>query len=62
MRHGAASGPESRVMVRPPDDVWSEAFREEVRRDRRFEASLMLREAAVLAVVVLVMLILVLAR
>ena len=49
-------GIEHRLMVRPPHDVWSDEFREEMRRDRRFEASLMLREAAALAIVLLVIL------
>ncbi|MHB1836627.1 MAG: hypothetical protein ACYCXW_16890 [Solirubrobacteraceae bacterium] len=45
-------GIEKRVHVRRPDDFWSDEFRQEMRRDRRFEASLMLRQAIVLLIVV----------
>jgi hypothetical protein len=54
MKRHRTGGIESRLMVRPRDDIWSGEFREEMRRDRRFEGSLVLREAAALAVVVLV--------
>jgi hypothetical protein len=50
-------GIDNRIMVRAPGDVWSEEFREEVRRDRRFEGSLIAREAAVLCVVALILLV-----
>lgn len=40
-----------RLRVRPPGDIWSDEFRAELRRDRHFEASLLLREGAVLLLV-----------
>jgi hypothetical protein len=42
---------EKRLRVRAPGDIWSDEFREEVRRDKRFEGSLLRREAAVLLLV-----------
>jgi hypothetical protein len=44
-------GVENRVLVRAPGDVWSVEFREELRKDRRFEGSLLLREIGVLCFV-----------
>jgi hypothetical protein len=40
-----------RLRVRRPGDVWSDDFRAELRRDRRFEASLIARQMIVLAIV-----------
>ncbi len=40
-----------RLRVRPPGDIWSAEFREELRSDRHFEGSLPLREGAVLVLV-----------
>lgn len=48
-----APGIERRLMVRAPGDIWSEEFRTELRRDRAFEGSLMAREAFVLVIVAL---------
>jgi hypothetical protein len=57
-----APGIERRLMVRAPGDIWSEEFRTELRHDRAFEGSLLAREAAVLAIVaVLIVLHLILA-
>jgi len=44
-------GIEKRLRVRRPGDDWSDEFRQELRRDRRFEASLMLRQAFVILIV-----------
>lgn len=43
-----------RLRVRAPGDVWSDEFRQELRRDRAFEASLIWRQAAVLFVIAVV--------
>jgi hypothetical protein len=42
---------DKRLRVRASGDVWSDEFRDEVRRDKRFEGSLLRREAAVLLLV-----------
>jgi hypothetical protein len=42
---------DKRLRVRAPGDIWSDEFREEVRRDMRFEGSLLRREAAVLLLI-----------
>ncbi len=42
----------ARIRVRAPGDTWSAQFREEIRRDRRFEGGPLPREAAVLILVV----------
>jgi hypothetical protein len=51
MRRRDRPGIEGRLRVRAPGDIWSEEFREELRRDRRFEGGLLLREAIVLLLV-----------
>jgi hypothetical protein len=61
VKRNGTRGIEHRLMVRPPEDIWSDEFREEMWRDRRFEGSLVLREAAVLAIVALVILVRVIA-
>jgi hypothetical protein len=43
-----------RLRVRAPGDVWSDEFRQELRRDRAFEASLVWRQATVLLVIAVV--------
>ena len=47
----ADPGLEGRLLVRAPGDTWSAEFRAELRRDRRFEGSLLIREMAVLILV-----------
>jgi hypothetical protein len=44
-------GVEARLLVRHPDEVWSDEFRDEVRRDQRFEGSLLRREILVLLLI-----------
>jgi hypothetical protein len=61
MKHRDTRSIEDRLMVRAPDDRWSDEFRVELQRDRRFEGSLMRRETAVLAIVLLVILLRVIA-
>jgi hypothetical protein len=48
-------GRHKRLRVRATGDIWSEDFREELARDRHFEASLVWRELAVLALIVVVL-------
>ena len=56
MRRDRTPRREQRLMVRAPGDIWSDEFRDELHRDRHFEASLLLREAVVLPIVLLVLL------
>jgi hypothetical protein len=42
---------QKRLRVRRPGDTWSDEFRDELRRDRRFEASLLARQAVVVLIV-----------
>lgn len=53
MRRKRGEGIERRLLVRAPGDIWSDEFREEVRRDRRFEESLLPLQLAVWTLVVL---------
>jgi hypothetical protein len=41
-------GRRKRLRVRASDDIWSDEFRQELAQDRRFEASLVWRELAIL--------------
>ncbi len=44
-----------RLRVRAAGDIWSDEFRDELRRDRAFEASLVWRELAVLVLIAAVL-------
>jgi hypothetical protein len=48
-------GRRKRLRVRAAGDVWSDEFREELARDRGFEASLVWRELVILAIVAAVL-------
>jgi hypothetical protein len=48
---GRNNGRNKRIAVRAADDMWSLEFREEFRRDTRFEASLFWREAIILVLI-----------
>ena len=48
-------GRRKRLRVRASGDVWSEEFRQELAEDRRFEASLVWRELAILLFVAAVL-------
>lgn len=48
-------GREGRLLVRAPGDTWSEEFRAELRGDRHFEGSLLLREILVLLFVLAIL-------
>jgi hypothetical protein len=62
-RSGSGGGPLSvelegrskRLRVRAAGDIWSDEFREELARDRRFEASLAWRELVILAVIAVIL-------
>jgi hypothetical protein len=49
------AGRRRRLRVRAADDLWSEDFREELAGDRRFEASLVWHELAILLVIAAVL-------
>jgi hypothetical protein len=48
-------GRSKRLRVRASGDIWSDDFREELARDRHFEASLVWREAVILAFIAVVL-------
>lgn len=48
-------GRSKRLRVRASGDIWSDDFREELARDRRFEASLAWRELVILAFIAVVL-------
>lgn len=48
-------GRHKRLRVRAAGDIWSDDFREELARDRHFEATLVWRELAVLALIAVVL-------
>jgi hypothetical protein len=62
-RNGSSGGPltvelegrSKRLRVRAADDIWSDEFREELARDRHFEASLAWRELVILIFIAVIL-------
>lgn len=62
-RHGSGGGPltielegrSKRLRVRAAGDIWSDDFREELARDRHFEASLAWREFVILIFIAVIL-------
>ncbi|HEX3562537.1 MAG TPA: hypothetical protein VHU24_06835 [Solirubrobacterales bacterium] len=48
-------GRSKRLRVRAAGDIWSQDFRDELARDRRFEASLVWRELAILVFIAVIL-------
>ena len=48
-------GRSKRLRVRAAGDIWSQDFRDELAQDRRFEASLVWRELAILAFIAVIL-------